>query len=49
MLLEQGQSHGTKLPGQEVFVCFMSDFNPLPGWPLAFSFFLFYFFFFLRF
>lgn len=38
LMAEQGQSFGTELPGQEVFSCFMSNFNPLPGWPLAFSF-----------
>lgn len=44
MLPEEGQSCGTELAGQELFSCFMSNFNPLPGWPLAFSFFFFFIF-----
>lgn len=39
MLLVRGQSHGVGLSGREVFSCFVLNFDPLPEWPLDFTFF----------
>ena len=42
MLPEQGQSRGVGLSEWEPFSFFMLNFDPLPDWPLAFSFLFFF-------